>query len=127
VLCPPHNIASLDSQRLLLLQQHSWQDTSKQQGRVYLISVVACQLYTWEVQAFVYVRGYQTAVLIHKFRALKLPRVKSVRSCVNVQGKARPVDPEKQPLLANGSETTIVCRQRLGKYVPAATDAYATI
>jgi hypothetical protein len=36
--------------------------------------------------------------------------------------KARTVEPEKQPLLANGSETTFVCRQRLGKHVPAATD-----
>jgi hypothetical protein len=41
--------------------------------------------------------------------------------------KARTVEPEKQPLLANGSETTFVSRQQLGKHVPAATDTYATI
>jgi stage III sporulation protein SpoIIIAA len=37
------------------------------------------------------------------------------------------VEPEKQPLLANGSETTFVSKQRLGKHVPAATDTHATI
>jgi hypothetical protein len=37
------------------------------------------------------------------------------------------VEPEKQPLLANGSETTFASRQRLGKHVPAATDTHATI
>jgi hypothetical protein len=41
--------------------------------------------------------------------------------------KARTVEPEKQPLLANGSETTFVARQRLGKHVPAATDTHSTI
>jgi hypothetical protein len=41
--------------------------------------------------------------------------------------KARTVKPEKQPLLANGSETTFVSGQRLGKHVPAATDTHATI
>jgi hypothetical protein len=40
--------------------------------------------------------------------------------------KARIVEPEKHPLLANGSET-FVCRQRLGKHVPVATDTHATI
>jgi hypothetical protein len=40
---------------------------------------------------------------------------------------ARTVEPKKQPLLANGSETTFVFRQRLGKHVPAATDTRATI
>jgi hypothetical protein len=37
------------------------------------------------------------------------------------------VEPEKQTLLANGSETTFGSRQRLGKHVPAATDTHATI
>jgi hypothetical protein len=37
------------------------------------------------------------------------------------------VEPEKQPLLANGSESTFVSKQRLGKHVPAATDTHATI
>jgi hypothetical protein len=37
------------------------------------------------------------------------------------------VEPEKQPLLANGSETIFVARQRLRKHVPAATDTQATI
>jgi hypothetical protein len=37
------------------------------------------------------------------------------------------VEPEKQPLLAKGSETTFVSRQRLSKRVPAATDTHATI
>jgi hypothetical protein len=31
--------------------------------------------------------------------------------------KARTVEPEKQPLLTNGSETKFVSRQRLGKHV----------
>jgi hypothetical protein len=41
--------------------------------------------------------------------------------------RARTVKSEKQPLLANGSETTSVSRQRLGKHVPVATDTHATI
>jgi hypothetical protein len=41
--------------------------------------------------------------------------------------KSRNVEPEKQPSLANGSETTLVSRQWLGKHVPAATDMHATI
>jgi hypothetical protein len=39
---------------------------------------------------------------------------------------ARTVEPEKQPLVANGSET-FVSRKRLGKHVPAAMDTHATI
>jgi hypothetical protein len=41
--------------------------------------------------------------------------------------KARTVEPEKQPMLENGFETIFVCRQRLGKHIPAATDTYGTI
>jgi hypothetical protein len=41
--------------------------------------------------------------------------------------KVRTVELQKQPLLANGSETTFVSRQRLGKHIPAATDTHATI
>jgi hypothetical protein len=41
--------------------------------------------------------------------------------------KARTVEPEKQPFLTNGSETTFVSRQQLGKHVPVATDTHATI
>jgi hypothetical protein len=41
--------------------------------------------------------------------------------------KARIVEPEKQPLLASGSETTFVSSQRLGKHVPAATNTYKAI
>jgi hypothetical protein len=41
--------------------------------------------------------------------------------------KVRTVEPEKQPLLANGSETTFVSRQRLGKHISAETDSHATI
>jgi hypothetical protein len=37
------------------------------------------------------------------------------------------VEPEKQSLLANGSERTFVSRQRLGKHVPAGTNKHATI
>jgi hypothetical protein len=37
------------------------------------------------------------------------------------------VEPEKQPLPANGSETTFVSRQRLGKHVHGATDTHATV
>jgi hypothetical protein len=51
LLWPSHNTASLDSPRLLLLH-HSWHGTSKQQGRVYLISVVACPLYVCEGFSF---------------------------------------------------------------------------
>jgi hypothetical protein len=54
--------------------------------------------------------------------------------------KARNVEPERRPLQAKGIETTSVSRQqilnkqeqtavakeRLGKYVPAATDTHAT-
>jgi hypothetical protein len=40
---------------------------------------------------------------------------------------ARAVEPKKQPLLANVSETTSVSRKRLGKHVPAETDTHATI
>jgi hypothetical protein len=40
--------------------------------------------------------------------------------------KARNVEPEKQPLQANGSEITFVS-ERLDKHVPAATDTHATI
>jgi hypothetical protein len=38
--------------------------------------------------------------------------------------KARTVEPEKQSLLANGSKTAIVSRERLGKYVSMATDKH---
>jgi hypothetical protein len=41
--------------------------------------------------------------------------------------KERTVEPEKQPLLANGVETTFVSKQRLGKYIPASTVTHATI
>jgi hypothetical protein len=37
------------------------------------------------------------------------------------------VDPEKQPLLLNGSETTLVSRQQLGKHVATTTEKHATI
>jgi hypothetical protein len=36
-------------------------------------------------------------------------------------------EPEKQPLLANGSETTSISRQRFVKRVPATKDIHATI
>jgi hypothetical protein len=41
--------------------------------------------------------------------------------------KARTVETQKQPLIANGSETTFVARQRLGKHVRAATNTHETI
>jgi hypothetical protein len=41
--------------------------------------------------------------------------------------KPRTVEPEKHPLLANGSERTFFSRQRLGKHVLAATDTHAKI
>jgi hypothetical protein len=42
--------------------------------------------------------------------------------------KARTVEPEIQPLLVNGSETTFVSRQRQGnKHVSTATNQHATI
>jgi hypothetical protein len=51
----------------------------------------------------------------------------SANSTVVYMLRARTVGPEKQPLVANDSETTFISRQRLGKYVPAATDTHATI
>jgi hypothetical protein len=41
--------------------------------------------------------------------------------------KSRAVELEEQPLLENGSETTSVSRQRLGKHVTAVTNKHATI
>jgi hypothetical protein len=41
--------------------------------------------------------------------------------------KERTVELEKEPLSANGSQTTFVSRQRLGKHIPAATDEHVTI
>jgi hypothetical protein len=41
--------------------------------------------------------------------------------------KARTVEPEKQLLLVNGSETTFISTRQLGKHVPVATDMHATI
>jgi hypothetical protein len=41
--------------------------------------------------------------------------------------KTRVVEPKKRPLLVNGSETTFVSMQRLGKHIPAAMDKRATI
>jgi hypothetical protein len=41
--------------------------------------------------------------------------------------KAGAMEPERQPLLASGSGTTFVSRQRFGKRVPAATDTHTTI
>jgi hypothetical protein len=39
--------------------------------------------------------------------------------------KTKTVETEKQPLVANGSETTFLSRQRLDKHYPAATDTHA--
>jgi hypothetical protein len=41
--------------------------------------------------------------------------------------KARTVEPEKQPLLANGSESAFVSTQRRSKHISAATNPDATI
>jgi hypothetical protein len=41
--------------------------------------------------------------------------------------KARTVEPGKQPLLTNGSETTFISRLQLDKHVSTATDTHATI
>jgi hypothetical protein len=41
--------------------------------------------------------------------------------------KARTVETEKQPVVASGSGTTFVSRQRLGKHLPAARDTHAKI
>jgi hypothetical protein len=40
--------------------------------------------------------------------------------------KARTVEPEKQPPLANDSETTFVSRQWLSKRIPSTADTHAT-
>jgi hypothetical protein len=41
--------------------------------------------------------------------------------------KARSMEPEKQLLLANGSEPTIISTRQLSKHIPVATDTHATI
>jgi hypothetical protein len=41
--------------------------------------------------------------------------------------QAKTVEPEKQPLLWNGCETTFISRLRLFKQVPAATDTHTVI
>jgi hypothetical protein len=41
--------------------------------------------------------------------------------------EARIVEPEKQLLLVNSSETRFVSRQLLSKQIPAVTDTHATI
>jgi hypothetical protein len=53
-------------------------------------------------------------------------RISSLRTVACLL-KARTVEPDKQLLLANGSETTFVSRQRLRKHVPAAMDMHAII
>jgi hypothetical protein len=40
--------------------------------------------------------------------------------------KARTVEPEKLPLLANGPEIAFISGQRLGKHVRAATEKHVT-
>jgi hypothetical protein len=51
----------------------------------------------------------------------------SVENIVAYLFKARIMEPERLPLPTNGSETSFVSRQRLGKHVPVATDKNATI
>jgi hypothetical protein len=41
--------------------------------------------------------------------------------------KSLTTEPEKQPLLANGSERTFLSKQQLGKHNPAAKDKHTTI
>jgi hypothetical protein len=41
--------------------------------------------------------------------------------------KIRTTELGKRPLLVNGSDITLVARQRLGKHVPAATDKHAAV
>jgi hypothetical protein len=41
--------------------------------------------------------------------------------------KARTVESDKQPLLANGFEITSVSRPRLGKHIPTSTGTHVTI
>jgi hypothetical protein len=41
--------------------------------------------------------------------------------------KAGTMEPDKQPLLGKGSETTIVSRQWLGIHIPATMDTHPTI
>jgi hypothetical protein len=45
----------------------------------------------------------------------------SVENIVAYLRKAKTLETENLPLLANGSETTFVSRQRLGKHDPATT------
>jgi hypothetical protein len=41
--------------------------------------------------------------------------------------KARTAEPEKEPLIANSSETTFVSKQRVGKHVTTVTATHAII
>jgi hypothetical protein len=41
--------------------------------------------------------------------------------------KARTAEPEKQPFLANSSESTFISGQQLSKHIPAAMDMNTTI
>jgi hypothetical protein len=57
-------------------------------------------------------------------------RLGNWRTSLNIAAylfEATTVQAEKQPLLANGSETTSVSRQRLRRHVPAVTDTYVTL
>jgi type IV secretory pathway protease TraF len=54
-------------------------------------------------------------------------RLGQIKNIVAYLHKERTVEPEKQFLLANSSETTFDSRQRLGKHVPTATDRHATM
>jgi hypothetical protein len=64
-------------------------------------------------------------VRVHVTHPYKTTRRYLVLYIVAYLLKARTVEPEAQPLLANGSETTFVSRQWLGKHVPVATDMHA--
>jgi hypothetical protein len=69
--------------------------------------------------------AYQQRVIVLKPNRVSIFILLVTVSIVAYLLKARTVERENKPLLANGSETTFLCRQRLGKYVPAATDKHA--
>jgi hypothetical protein len=57
----------------------------------------------------------------------KLPNWAILHNTVAYLLQARTAEQEKQPLLGNGSEPTIVSGQRFGKHVPESTNEHATI
>jgi hypothetical protein len=81
-------------------------------------------LYSWSLNNILSTYNGKYFELATTNNLINLSYLSSQNNFVAYLLKARTVAPEKQPLLANGAETTFVSRQRLGKHVPAATDTH---